>query len=321
MLHLKITGPASAVSEAVHVLDADPAVSNLVHLPGASVRPAGDLVLADVAREAANEVLDQLRALGLHRSGSIHVEPVRTWLSQAGLEAEQRTPGSSADSVVWADVTQRAYEESELNWTYLSFMTLATLIATIAIVLDSQILVIGAMVLGPEFIAIAALGLALVRRRFSLFAVAARALVVGFLVAIAVTALAALAARGLGWITIDDVTGPRPGTGQMVVHRGGDRRGRRCPLADVGEGGRALRCLHLGDDDPGRRQRVARTRLRGAPRDLGQLAAARPQPVGHGAGRVADLGVAAGGLVTDVGPPGAPGRATAPAPAGGGRRG
>jgi len=212
MLHLRITGPASAASEAVRVLDADPAVSNLVHLPGASVRPVGDLVLADVAREAANEVLDQLRALDLHRSGSIHVEPVRTWLSQAGLEAEQRTPGSSADSVVWADVTQRAYEESELNWTYLSFMTLATLIATIAIVLDSQILVIGAMVLGPEFIAIAALGLALVRRRFSLLAVAARALVVGFLVAIAVTALAALAARGLGWITIDDVTGPRPGT-------------------------------------------------------------------------------------------------------------
>ena len=74
--------------------------------------------------------------------------------------------------MVWADVTQRAYEESELNWTYLSFMTLATLLASIAIVVDSQILVIGAMVLGPEFVAIAALGLALVRRRGTLFAAA-----------------------------------------------------------------------------------------------------------------------------------------------------
>ena len=72
-----------------------------------------------------------------------------TWISRAGFEAEQGTPGSSADAVVWAEVTQRAYEESELNWTYLTFMTLATLIASIAIVLDSQILVIGAMVLGP----------------------------------------------------------------------------------------------------------------------------------------------------------------------------
>lgn len=48
-------------------------------------------------------------------------------------------------------------------------MTLATSLASIAIVLDSPILVIGAMVLGPEFVAIAALALALVRRRYSLF--------------------------------------------------------------------------------------------------------------------------------------------------------
>ena len=53
----------------------------------------------------------------------------------------------------------------------MSFMGLATLIAAIAIVLDSQILVIGAMVLGPEFGAVAALGIALVRR-YSLLALA-----------------------------------------------------------------------------------------------------------------------------------------------------
>ena len=72
-----------------------------------------------------------------------------------------------------AEVAQRSYEETELRWTYLSFMNLATVIAAIAIVLDSQILVIGAMVLGPEFGAIAALGVALVRRRFALLALAA----------------------------------------------------------------------------------------------------------------------------------------------------
>jgi uncharacterized hydrophobic protein (TIGR00271 family) len=113
---------------------------------------------------------------------------------------------------VWADVTQRAYEESELNWTYLAFMTLATLLASIAIVVDSQILVIGAMVLGPEFVAIAALGLALVRRRGSLFVLASRTLVIGFAVAIAATTLAALVGRALGWVVADDVVGPRPGT-------------------------------------------------------------------------------------------------------------
>jgi uncharacterized hydrophobic protein (TIGR00271 family) len=68
------------------------------------------------------------------------------------------------------------------------------------------------MVLGPEFVPIAALGLALVRRRFTLFKFAARTLVLGFLVAISVATVAALAARALGWVTTRDVTGPRPGT-------------------------------------------------------------------------------------------------------------
>ena len=57
--------------------------------------------------------------------------------------------------MVWAEVTRRAYEESELNWTYLSFITMATLLASIAIIENSQILTVGAMVLGPEFVAIA----------------------------------------------------------------------------------------------------------------------------------------------------------------------
>jgi uncharacterized hydrophobic protein (TIGR00271 family) len=212
MQHMRVTTPAELTEKVLAVFSDDPAVSNLSVLRGASLHPAGDLVLADVAREAANEIVDQLDALGLPRCGTIHVEPVTTWVSQAGLDAERHTPGSSADAVVWADVTQRAYEESELNWTYLAFMTLATLLASIAIVVDSQILVIGAMVLGPEFIAIAALGLALVRRRGSLFAAAARTLTVGFGVAIAVTTLLALGGRALGWVVSGDVTGPRPGT-------------------------------------------------------------------------------------------------------------
>ncbi|WP_278255552.1 DUF389 domain-containing protein [Nocardioides convexus] len=91
-------------------------------------------------------------------------------------------------------------------------MTLATLIASIAIVLDSQILVIGAMVLGPEFVPIAALGLALVRRRPALLRHAAAALAVGFAVAIAIATLAALVARWLGWVTAEQVTAPRPAT-------------------------------------------------------------------------------------------------------------
>ncbi len=212
MLHLRISTVSDLTTYVVEALSGDPAVNGLAVLEGASVRPAGDLVLADVAREGVNEVLDRLRTIGVHREGSIQIEPVQTWLSQAGFDAERRTAGSSADAVVWPDVVQRSYEDSELNWTYLSFMTLATALASIAIVLDSQILVIGAMVLGPEFGAIAALGVALVRRRTSLLRLAARTLVLGFTSAILTVTVLALAGRALGWITADDVVGPRPGT-------------------------------------------------------------------------------------------------------------
>ncbi|WP_040839184.1 DUF389 domain-containing protein [Nocardia brevicatena] len=212
MLHVRIMSPAELTDSVVGVLETEDAVSGLAVLRGAAIQPVGDLVLADVAREAANDVIDRLRALGVHQRGSIQLEPVRTWLSREGFDAEVRTPGSSADSVVWAEVTLRAYEETEFNWIYLSFMVLATVLASIAITVDSQILVIGAMVLGPEFGAIAALGIALVRRRLVLFGLAVRTLVLGFLIAIGVTFLLALIGRLLGWMTVEAVTGERPET-------------------------------------------------------------------------------------------------------------
>lgn len=204
--------PAGLADDVIAILEADPAVSSLTRVAGASVKPPGDLIEADIAREATNDVVDRLRDLDVQDHGSVHIEPVRAWMSQSGYDAERHAPGSSADSVVWADVTHRAYEDSEFNWTYATFMTLATLIAGIAIVLDSQILVIGAMVLGPEFGPIAALGVALVRRRDALFKLASRTLVLGFLLAIAVTTVAALVGRSLGWVSRATVTADRPAT-------------------------------------------------------------------------------------------------------------
>ncbi len=212
MQRLRLSLPAALTDEVLALLDTNTAVSSLLLLRGASIRPPGDVIEADVAREACDEVLTELHRLGVPEMGSVHLDPVQTWLSAEGLAAQHRAPGSSADAVVWASVTQQAYEESELNWTYLAFMTLATLLAAIAIVLDSPILVVGSMVLGPEFVAIAALGLALVRRRTGLFIRAARTLSIGFGVAIGLTFLASLVARGLGWVALEDVTAARPGT-------------------------------------------------------------------------------------------------------------
>jgi uncharacterized hydrophobic protein (TIGR00271 family) len=212
VLRLQVSTTQDLADAVEELLTSDPAVSAVARLRGASVVPRGDVLTAELAREGANAIVDRLRALGVQREGSISVEPVQAWLSRPGLDAERRTPGSAADSVVWLDVAQRAYDDSELNWTYVSFMCLATLIASIAIVLDSQVLVIGAMVLGPEFVPIAALGLALVRRRPALLRRAATTTVVGFAASILVATLLAFLARALGWITRANVVGPRPQT-------------------------------------------------------------------------------------------------------------
>ncbi|HPQ83992.1 MAG TPA: DUF389 domain-containing protein, partial [Actinomycetota bacterium] len=58
--------------------------------------------------------------------------------------------------------------------------------------------------------AVAAMGLALVRRRRQLLRRAVSTLVYGFALAIAVTTVAATIARLLGWINVRAIEGPRP---------------------------------------------------------------------------------------------------------------
>ena len=212
MLTLRLACPTDLAAAALALFEADPTVSSLTIWRGASTKPAGDVIWADIPRESANDLVTKLTDLGVQKSGTIQLVPVATWISQSGLEAERSAPGSSSDAVVWAEVVERAYDDTQLTWTYLSFMILATLLAAIAIVTDSVVLVIGAMVLGPEFTAIATLGLSIIKRRPNLLRQALRTLLIGFAVSIALVALLALAAREFGFITELDVLKPRPGT-------------------------------------------------------------------------------------------------------------
>lgn len=212
MLHLRIVSPTALTPRVVELFHADPAVSSFSLFPGTSIKPVGDIIEAEVAREGANEIIEELKAAGITATGSINISAIPTFLSRNALKAEDEIPGAGADAVVWSQVTHNAYDDTEINWTYISFMCLATLLASIAIILDSQVLLIGAMVLGPEFGAVAALGISLVRKRFGLLRRAAYALLSGFVTAIAATALLATIGRWCGWITAADVTENHPAT-------------------------------------------------------------------------------------------------------------
>ncbi|MFC4590384.1 DUF389 domain-containing protein [Sphaerisporangium corydalis] len=209
MLHLRVISPSERTSEVVAMLREATGLTNLVVLAGAAQEPPGDLVLCDIAREAANGVIERLTDLGLPSTGSIAVEAVDLSLSDVAERAKEEAPGSGEDAVVWEDLARRVDADSQISWAFLAFLAIATQIAAIGVVVASPILIVGAMVLGPEFGAIAAICFGLLHRRPALIGKALRALAIGFGVAIAITFAFALVSHWLGWIDAGILAGHR----------------------------------------------------------------------------------------------------------------
>ena len=198
MIHLRIVAPADVAHRALEVLEGSPAVLNVVHLHGVAHKPNGDLILCDVAREEASVILGDLKELEIPRVGSIAVEHIDTALSDAAEAAEKAAPGLPSDAVVWEEVEQRTSENTELSVSFVAFMALAMQIGAVGILLDQPILIVGAMVVGPEFGPLAGLSVALVERRTDFARRSLAALGVGFPIGIILACLATLVFKWLG---------------------------------------------------------------------------------------------------------------------------
>ena len=195
MLHLRVAVPADVAPMVTAHLRTTPGVAHLAHLPSASIEPAGDLVLCDVAREAANDVIEWLQVQGVHHTGAISIETLESVVSNRAARAEALAPGHGTDALVWEEVEARARTESQVTVSFLVFMSIAAVIAAIGILLDAPILIVGAMVVGPEYGPIAALCIAAVRRRARPSVAAASTLTIGFAVAAGASLAATLAFR------------------------------------------------------------------------------------------------------------------------------
>ena len=198
MVHLRIVAPSWEAQQAVDLLARVESATNLIHVPGAARKPDGDLILVDVAREDASVILSDLKELEIHRCGSIAIESSETHISDRVEEVERRAPGDPGDAVVWEEVEARTSEDSKLTASFVIFMVLAALLATIGIIQDSEILIVGAMVVGPEFGPIAGFSVAVVERRMRLAATSLLALAVGLPAAITAAWLLTLAMKGTG---------------------------------------------------------------------------------------------------------------------------
>ena len=293
MVHLRIVAPPALAEAAYRIVSGHPSTLNVVRLPGASERPHGDLILCDVAREDTSLVVEELRRLGLELEGSIAIEPVTSLVSDAARRAERAAVGSPADAVVWEAVESQTSESAELSFSFAAFMVLATLIAAVGIIEDSLILIIGAMVVGPEYGPLAGLCVALVQRKGELAVRSLKALAVGFPIAILASFLLTTVLRAVDSAPDELSAVDHPATlfishpdefSALVAVLAG-RRGHAVALDS--EVRRAGRRPHLRDDDPGGCQRRRRGGVWGrlGSRGGGRPARREPRLHRHGGSR------------------------------------
>ena len=195
MLHLRLIVPHEQADTIVAGLASFPGVAHLVRRAGTAVRPPGEVVTCDVVREAANDVVEWLQDHGIHHEGAISVEAVEATVSDAAAAAEEAAPGEASDALVWEELEGRVRDDAALTVSFLVFMAVAAMIAAVGILLDSSILIIGAMVVGPDYGPLAALCVAIVRRRRGGGLLAARTLGIGLVVAAAAALVATLLFR------------------------------------------------------------------------------------------------------------------------------
>lgn len=186
MLHVRVVSPAGSTDDLVERLAVSPGIRNLVVIRGAARRPDGDAVQFDLAVRFANPVLADVRAR-LRDRGSVVIEKVDGTASGPAEEDGTGTPGGPPAGgrprdgevpPVWEMVEATIRAGGVYPASFFALLIIAGLIGAVGILTNSQILIVAAMVVGPEYGAIMAAGLGLDTRdrravRHSLSALAA----------------------------------------------------------------------------------------------------------------------------------------------------
>jgi hypothetical protein len=195
VIHIRAVSPSDCTPGLVESLRTNPGVVNVIVLEGVARNPDGDAVQFDVIAAQANRVLGELRTLALDRRGSIVIEDVGAMLSDRAARAE----GSAARGLrflpIWEEAEARIRAGGRYPPSWFLLLTIAGLIGAVGIFTNSQILIVGAMVVGPEYGAIASVALGIDEKHRSRVRAGLAALGAGFLVAILATLVFSLVVR------------------------------------------------------------------------------------------------------------------------------
>jgi uncharacterized hydrophobic protein (TIGR00271 family) len=198
MFHVRVVCPADQTALLTDRLALRAEVMNLVVVPGVARHPRGDSVQFDVLHRAANSVFGELRALGLDRESSVMIDTVDAILVDERRQHAWRRFQRGEQAPVWELVEAKIADDATYPPSFFVLLVIAALIGACGILTNSPILIVGAMVVGPEYSAIIAVALGLERRDLLPVRRGLLALLAGFLAAIAVTLIFALIIRWLG---------------------------------------------------------------------------------------------------------------------------
>src|SRR5215469_165579 len=209
MLHVRVTSPADRTGQLAEKLAAHPGVRNLVVLANARL-PDGDVIQFDVRDGAANPVFETLRGQGLDRDGLISVERVDAVLDQGTVSRTRTRYLTPEIAPVWEMVEATIRSGADYPPSFFILLTIAGLIGAAGILTNSQILIVGAMVVGPEYSAIIAVALGLSNKERGTVRSGLLALLWGFLAAVVMTLAFGLVIRALGATPTRYLVGVRP---------------------------------------------------------------------------------------------------------------
>jgi uncharacterized hydrophobic protein (TIGR00271 family) len=216
MLHLRIITPPDLTATVLRELADDPGVTHITADRGAATEPPGDLVACDVVRASVNPLIRRLRSAGVAERGGITMTELEAAVSAAADRAQAEILTPEIDTIVWEEVSARTSDDSALSVSFGALMVLAGIIAAIAVVTNNPVLIVGAMIVSPDYGPMAALSVALVTRAYGQAWTSLRALALGFPMAALAALLLTLAARGLDRIPTPYLTGDRPLTDLLI---------------------------------------------------------------------------------------------------------
>jgi uncharacterized hydrophobic protein (TIGR00271 family) len=182
-------------------LSGQPGVGNLVVLRGAARNPFGDVLQFDLRSAFANQMLAELHAMPLTEGGPVSVEQVAAVGSGSAAEAGARkSPRVRYGETVpvWEVIEAKIRADGGYPPSFFILLVSAGLIGACGILTNSQILIVAAMVVGPEYGVIMATALGCTKKDLRAVRGGLLGLLSGFALAVAATFLFGLAIRGLG---------------------------------------------------------------------------------------------------------------------------